>query len=393
MDLQKRFDKLKKLGLCDRCLGRQFARLGYGLQNYERGAILKESKEIHKNIFSQENIPQDISPKDDCFLCRGFFNKLDKYEKMVIAALTNYEFNNLLIGTRFPQNIKDKEKEIWEVCGDQYIEPIKTEFNRLLGKRVLKRLDVTVEFNNPDITVLVDLTKDKVELQISSVFIYGQYNKYSRNLPQTEWRYKNQYSESIQEIVQAPFVEASKAKEGKFHGAGREDIDVRCFGKREFVLELVAPKKRSIALKKLQKQVNMIQDKVEIFNLDFTVKDKKKELKGKRANKIYRALVVLSEGIEEKDLKKLKQIVGTIKQDTPQRVSHKRAKLTRKREIYKIDYDKLTSKKIDLTIKAEAGAYIKELISGDEGRTRPSVSQILGCEAKCKRLDVLDIEK
>jgi len=44
-------------------------------------------------------------------------------------------------------------------------------------------------------------------------------------------------------------------------------------------------------------------------------------------------------------------------------------------------------------VAAEAGTYIKELISSDEGRTEPSISGILDLEAECTVLDVIDIEK
>ena len=39
-------------------------------------------------------------------------------------------------------------------------------------------------------------------------------------------------------------------------------------------------------------------------------------------------------------------------------------------------------------IVGEGGLYIKELISGDDGRTKPSFAEILGCKAICVKLDV-----
>jgi tRNA pseudouridine synthase 10 len=37
----------------------------------------------------------------------------------------------------------------------------------------------------------------------------------------------------------------------------------------------------------------------------------------------------------------------------------------------------------------EAGLYIKELVSGDSGRTQPSLAQILGRTARVVSLDVV----
>jgi tRNA pseudouridine synthase 10 len=45
-----------------------------------------------------------------------------------------------------------------------------------------------------------------------------------------------------------------------------------------------------------------------------------------------------------------------------------------------------------MEIKCDAGLYIKELISGDGGRTKPSLSALLGVEAEVTELDVLDVD-
>jgi tRNA pseudouridine synthase 10 len=46
---------------------------------------------------------------------------------------------------------------------------------------------------------------------------------------------------------------------------------------------------------------------------------------------------------------------------------------------------------LELIIECEGGLYIKELISGDENRSNPSVAGILGTGARCVELDVLDV--
>jgi tRNA pseudouridine synthase 10 len=43
-------------------------------------------------------------------------------------------------------------------------------------------------------------------------------------------------------------------------------------------------------------------------------------------------------------------------------------------------------------VTGEAGLYIKELISGDSGRTKPSLSEILGKSACVSSLDVVQVE-
>jgi tRNA pseudouridine synthase 10 len=80
-----------------------------------------------------------------------------------------------------------------------------------------------------------------------------------------------------------------------------------------------------------------------------------------------------------------------IKQQTPLRVLHRRADLTRERYIYEVKVKKVSPKKAEMQIRCQGGLYVKELVSGDEGRTVPSVSELLGNRAKPLKLDVLNV--
>ena len=61
----------------------------------------------------------------------------------------------------------------------------------------------------------------------------------------------------------------------------------------------------------------------------------------------------------------------------------------RVKTVYSVSIKKLTEREIEAEIIGEGGLYIKELISGDDGRTTPSFSSILDCQAKCVQLDVV----
>ncbi len=389
MNFKEKRKKLIDKGLCNHCLGRQFAKVGYGFENYERGAILRNKEDMIELNFSRDDIPKGTKRGGECPLCEGLFNRLDFYENLLLDKLNDYEFDKLLIGVRLPDRIKKKEEDIWNKYGSKEAERLKREFNRLLGKRVLSKLGVGSDFDRSDITAIINIDSNKIDLQISSLLIAGQYNKYSRSISQTKWMHSNN---SVQEIVQASAIKLAEAKRAKFHGAGREDLNVRCFGKRDFVLELVVPKKREINLKSLEQMINEGQEQVEVFNLEFVNRDRIREIKSKQVAKTYRALASLEVDVEDEKLASLKKLIGSIKQKTPQRVKRHRADILREREVYKLEVERVAVKKIELIIKAEAGTYIKELISGDEGRTVPSVAQILDSAAQCSKLDVVDID-
>jgi tRNA pseudouridine synthase 10 len=63
----------------------------------------------------------------------------------------------------------------------------------------------------------------------------------------------------------------------------------------------------------------------------------------------------------------------------------------REKYIYKANVKRLTLKRFELEIRCQGGLYIKELITGDDGRTVPSVTQIIGAKAVPMELDVLGV--
>ncbi len=397
--------------LCSHCLGRQFAQLGHGLENYERAAIIRETpiEELGEDSFDPEKVPESVTEGGECRICQGVFHDLDRYTDMVIDSFDRYELETFLVGIRPPEDVERAEEELWEEYGIEYTEPIKTEISRLIGKRIESRLDILVDFERADIMAVIDMRegKERVELQVNSILFYAQYNKYSREIPQTEWHCRNcrgsgcdecdwtgkQYPTSVQEEIQDPFIRESNAIEAKFHGNGREDVDAKCLGKREFVLELIEPLNRDLDVKELQKEVNESSDKVEIFELEETYKDKVEEIKETRTKKEYRAKVKAGEEVSDEDLEKLKNLEKVIEQETPERVKHRRADKVREREVHEIDWERISEDTFYLYVKAEAGTYIKELIHGDEGRTQPNVSETLGTSCECLELDITWVEK
>jgi tRNA pseudouridine synthase 10 len=135
-------------------------------------------------------------------------------------------------------------------------------------------------------------------------------------------------------------------------------------------------------------------DKVEVSGLHFTNKDKVRRLKkGEGAVKEYRLIAEFENDILAEDLCLIEEkFTGvTIKQQTPMRVLHRRADLIRERYIYKVKVKKVSLKMALMEIRCQGGLYVKELVSGDEGRTVPSVSGLLGNRAKTLKLDVLNV--
>jgi len=69
--------------LCDSCLGRQFANVGHGMSNVERGSILRKSLGI-----------AEVEP-DECWLCEGIMGELENFSSMIVEAMDGYEYDTL----------------------------------------------------------------------------------------------------------------------------------------------------------------------------------------------------------------------------------------------------------------------------------------------------------
>jgi len=424
---------LTKYPLCDSCLGRQFAALGRGITNKERGFALKllltleahrlylegkedESKKSLKVLAKTGHAPayevlnqisNEVIKTEKCYICSDIMKNLEHYVNMVITKLkgSEYDFNTILIGCRMPLEIIEREDRIRSEFGLEHGESIKKEFNREVGKLVQKALSKQYDTVHPDMIVIVDLVNDKVELEPSPLFIYGRYKKLVRGIPQNKWivfkegKRIRKYKESIEELIALPILEVTKGAGYKFHGAGREDVDARMLGNgRPFVIEIKRPKVRDLDLKKLEEIINQqAKGKVEVTGLQFVDKRTIRKIKtmAEYSTKTYRALVELEREIKEDDVRKLEDVFKnlTISQRTPRRVLHRRADKIRKKKVYELKVVNYEGKNLELLIRCQGGLYIKELIHGDEGRTKPSIAEVLDCKAKCLELDVIDVEE
>jgi len=391
-DILERAGRLRSYALCDSCLGRQFAQVAHGLENRRRGQCIREGL--------------GTAPVDpgDCWLCEGLMGELEELADLVVEALEPYQYATFLVGSRVEEALELREGEVAAIGGDG--EPIKREINREVGKRVEEHTGKTVDFSRPDVTAIVNTQYNHVELDVRPLYIYGRYCKHVRGIPQTKWWCRKcrgvgcdycggegkMYEESVEELVAAPVVEATGGSEESFHGAGREDIDVRMLGHgRPFVLEVKEPRRRFVDLESLEKAINRwAEGKVTVSRLRFADRAEIEHLKAARWTKTYRAVV---SGCERG---KLNEAVNALRgcyinQRTPSRVVHRRADKVRRRRVLDIHVEDTAGDTATLVIRAESGTYIKELVTGDGGRTAPSLQALTGCPLHMQNLDVIAI--
>ena len=386
--------------ICKHCLGRKLSKTIEGTNNIERA----------DKVCAELDIDLDGV---DCVICDNIFDKLDDdlYEK--IDAKINQlgiEFDTFLVGSQIPKDIQKRDEELSEKF-DLGVETIKKEVNRLIGLGIWERYDKEAEFERQDIVFNIDLRKGpKVRIQINPLYIEGKYNKYKRGIPQTKWPCTKckgrgceecngtgkQYPESVEELISEHFLKLTKGREAKFHGAGREDIDVLMLGSgRPFVLEIKEPRIRNLDLAKLEDEINKINEgKTAYHGLKLCERGRKAEIKQSSPDtyKVYEAIVECDEAFDADKLEELTKL-NEIHQQTPLRVLRRRTDMVRIKHVLDLQYEIIDEKTFKMRIKTEGGLYIKELISGDEGRSQPNVSEILGVGAICEQLDVVEVSE
>ena len=435
--LGKAMSLLREHPLCDSCLGRQFAMLGYGITNGERGRALKtillldahlrlgagdegaleDLRALASNGFFEparrllEKLGHRAPPSPaECRICRGITSRIGELASRALEALRSYEFSNLLVGVRLPAEVEEAEDALRAEFGLEHGETLRNELSREIGKMLVGELGVPVEHRKPDVVVLIEPFEGSVEVWPSPVFVAGRYRKLVRGIPQAKWVCVScggrgcpkcgwqgkLYPTSVSELITEPMVEAFRGEDAAFHAAGREDIDARMLGRgRPFVVEVKRPRKRKVDLSWLEEEVNKrAGGLVSVSGLRYVDRDFVRRMKAERAEKVYELVVKFDRPVSDDELKALEEAFSNIRvrQRTPLRVLHRRPDKVRTRMVRELEVlGRLGPDSVRLRIRCDGGLYVKELVSGDGGRTRPSISEFIKAGARVLELDVVDV--
>jgi tRNA pseudouridine synthase 10 len=333
------------------------------------------------------------------------------------AAAARLEFETFLFGVSTPAGARALPKDdllAWK-------SEIKRGAGLVLGDAWEPR---RADFERPQVILIYDSDQDRVRVEVRSVYLYGRYRKLARGIPQTRTQWScpvckghrplrdgcepcqgtgRRFPVSVEDLIGGPCARAFMARKGlkgaKLHGMGREDIDVLCLGEgRPFVLEVRHPKKRSWDLEELAREImENGEGRVELSGGLHLVGDEVvARIKSWEAAKVYRARCEVLDDAPDLDPEEVRSLPDRLtgvqlEQRTPHRVAHRRSDLVRQRRVLDLIVEDAQPRTFVLQVRAEAGTYIKELISSDEGRTTPSVSGLLGIPCVCAELDVLEI--
>ncbi|CAF0922159.1 unnamed protein product [Adineta ricciae] len=245
-------------------------------------------------------------------------------------------------------------------------------------------------------------TSCTISAQHDSVYIAGRYNKYSRTLSQTPWIIDGirKADTSVEELIALPISKLISAKHYVFLSSGREDVDVRTLGRgRPFVIEFRQPSRilyQPEEFHAVQDEINTSTKDVRVRDLQQVSKEDSNQIKEgeEEKTKCYEALCYTDTQIDQEELdRRLASVANplVIEQKTPIRVLHRRTVMTRQRSITELCATSIDAYHFRLRLTTQAGAYVKEFVHGDFGRTKPNLTMILDRFVDILELDVLAV--
>lgn len=386
--------------LCDRCLGRRVVGAAGSKAQVEAARVVRTWDEVAEAA---------------CPVCEGAFADSPQWLAAVLEAAKPFEFTTFQVGSKFAGPGEAHERTVSAGMGQEKVgETLRTEANRALAAALMQATGAaTSPEGRPHLVIELDTRYWTARAEANAVFVKGRYTKHRRDLPQTHWPCRRcqgtgcwecndtgvTYAESVEDAIGDAAQPLFAAKGFAFHGAGREDIDALMLGTgRPFILELKDPRRRTVDLAELERRVNATTatSGVAVRDLRMAAPEEVAEIKEGEYGKEYVAHVLAAQPVERSQVEAVvAQLNGiTLDQRTPDRVAHRRADLVRKRRLHKVTLEGMAESpgtRFALRVHAESGTYIKEMVSGDDGRTTPSFAGLAGIAAKVEALDVVAI--
>lgn len=343
------------------------------------------------------------SSDEGCFICRGAAAKAGSLAASALEQSSEFEWRTFAVSSSIPKGVLVREEEISDRLAPGSFSSLKNSLNAAAIEAISVASGKKNTQRFPDMIFCLDFAANSSSAKPAPAYVFGHYQKLSRVHCQSRWHCSEcggkgcgscggsgQNYPSVEEELGKALQPLFGASSATLHACGREDVDVRMLGSgRPFVMELKNPKKRGPDLKAAERALasNL---SVRATGLVLTKQFRLDAVCNSHFYKEYSALVSADRPLTAADAKKAETLSGSmIFQQTPNRVLARRSDMERRRKVVRVAASAEKGGRLRLKILAEAGTYIKELINSDEGRTKPSLSQLLGCKAVCVELDVI----
>lgn len=320
---------------------------------------------------------------EDCKICHGIWNRLDKTCNKIIQATKDYQYDSFLIGLTLDHSFYDSEDKFRSRYRIRGKENIKTSLLREIRKKFVNISNKKINLNYPDITINIQIGKKLetiVSVNSSTVVLSGRYKKVKRFRIKTKNTDNNHSLEvnqrHIEKILKKELLSRFDSDSIVFWPLGKEEPESLVLGNgRPFYVSIKNSKIISF------KHDFSIQSKGMIFEINEKVRAL--PISSPDYVKKVKAIVSFQENLRASDLKEINdsgiRIIEFI---------NKRGKNWK--FIYHMQFKFKTRKKLQCTIICDNGLPVRKFIEGDEDIS-PNLEEILNRKCKCDRFDISDI--
>jgi tRNA pseudouridine synthase 10 len=335
-----------------------------------------------------------VRPKD-CFICEGLTSKIDSLSKKVLRSVRRYEFSTFSIGVILPSGVQEREDEVRSELRMRGRETIKSEISREVSRFAIKVTRKKVDKLRPDLTALIDMGSQSVQLATKPLFIHGRYTK-PEGIAQRrgfcercngrgcEVCVNTGYSQepSVESILASKLGRLMGSTRMKFTWLGSEDVESKVFspGGRPFIVELKSPEKRTPP-----RHLVLRTGKGGLVRVSSL-----KALAG-RPTKIPSfvfttiAKIESPQRISKENLRRLRREM---------KMARVQFHTSKGRLVYKTVYSVRARTVGDGTamiaeIKMDGGLPVKKLVSGES--VSPSLSELLNVPLRCTKFDIVKV--
>ena len=124
-----------------------------------------------------------------CFICGNSFDKLEMMLSDGVKKISSSEVSSFAISTKIPNIWLLREEVVWNEVFRRP-ESIKNSVNRQIVKTLVKETEKKYSPETGEIRIVFDFSSSSVKIENESLFIFGRYKKFSRELSQSRWMCK-----------------------------------------------------------------------------------------------------------------------------------------------------------------------------------------------------------
>ncbi len=329
----------------------------------------------------------ELSPPEDCFICRGLFSEVGEIAKAIAKAARRYEFRTFAIGLGMPEGVQEREDELRSSLKMKGGETVKVQLSRMIAQSASRALRKGVDKGRPDLMVVADLQKAALALSSRPLFYYARYTKPSgvsqRNELCRECHGRGckkcrltgfQAGQSVEALLRKRLAETGGEKM-TFTWIGSEDRKSEVFPPgRPFVVEVKNPLRRKLPRRF---ELRSRRGPIEVSRGRVLAGKPKKLPSFKFRTKIT------AEAASKVDKNSLRELRSRFNGTT---VEFRRINDTPAfKKVYRA-VGRARGRVLEIDAELDGGLPVKRFVSGE--LVSPSVSEVLKTEVRCRRFDI-----